>query len=245
MRFNDVSSGFDLINSFSGGRVTFRGELIGPGVTRNSDAGIWSGAPGEVELVIREGDPAPGLGDGVTLNFVGSPITNDAGNMVFAITDSTNLSAIITGAVGELTLAVGYGDAVALDPLGRVLTRFPDSTYSINSNGQISFIGETERAGVPQDRAEGIFSGTDRSFVEVARVGNTAPGAKEGVLFDRFSDGDPVYPIINNRGDVVFRSTLSGPGVLNSNENEGFWTYRDDELHLVVLEDSEAPGTTV
>ncbi|MBP9027583.1 MAG: hypothetical protein KBH81_15725 [Phycisphaerae bacterium] len=42
------------------------GILTGPGVGSSNGRGHWLGAPGELTLVSRDGDPAPFFGPGVT-----------------------------------------------------------------------------------------------------------------------------------------------------------------------------------
>ena len=50
------------------GTVAFRSGLGGPDVTPDNDSSFWKSVPGEApELLLREGDPAPGLEAGVTI----------------------------------------------------------------------------------------------------------------------------------------------------------------------------------
>ncbi len=50
------------------GSVAFGAILSGSGVTTNNDQALWLGPPGAVKLLVREGDPAPGLDPGVVFD---------------------------------------------------------------------------------------------------------------------------------------------------------------------------------
>lgn len=47
------------------GSVTFHGRLSGPGISSMNDWGIWSYSAGEARLLVREGQQAPGMPNGV------------------------------------------------------------------------------------------------------------------------------------------------------------------------------------
>jgi hypothetical protein len=55
--FSSALSGLILAND---GRVLFSGRLKGSGITASNDLTLWCGIPGSLELVMREGSPAPG-----------------------------------------------------------------------------------------------------------------------------------------------------------------------------------------
>ena len=52
------------------GTIVFSARLAGAGVTMSNDDAIFIGEPGSLTMVAREGDPAPGLGAGVTFGRV-------------------------------------------------------------------------------------------------------------------------------------------------------------------------------
>lgn len=70
----------------------------------------------------------------------------------------------------------------------------------------------------------------------VAQKGVQAPGMPEGVNFLGFSN-----PRINDAGEVVFRASLTGPGVTTSNDST-LWSESGDGLHLLAREGTAAPG---
>src|SRR5688572_5039094 len=41
------------------GQVAFTAVLQGTGIDKSNDEGVWAGAPGSLQLVAREGSPAP------------------------------------------------------------------------------------------------------------------------------------------------------------------------------------------
>ena len=67
------------------GKVLFQYGLTGPGVTTANDIGLWAGTPGNLAKVVREGDPAPGLGAGATFSAILSSgrAINGAGQVAF------------------------------------------------------------------------------------------------------------------------------------------------------------------
>jgi Ca2+-binding RTX toxin-like protein len=66
-RFGDLfgGRGFETAVLGGDGHVAFEARLEGAGVTETNDDGIWAGTPGNLRLIAREGDPAPGTPDGV------------------------------------------------------------------------------------------------------------------------------------------------------------------------------------
>jgi len=70
------------------GQAAYMGCLTGPGiVSQVNDHGIWLGSPGNLQLVARMGDPAPGTAPGVIFSqlfFTGELRLNSAGEALFA-----------------------------------------------------------------------------------------------------------------------------------------------------------------
>ena len=78
------SATFGLLSpvATASGAVIYSGVLVGSGVDASNDTGIWSDARGPLELIVREGDVAPGAG-GATFGVLRSPHANDRGQLVF------------------------------------------------------------------------------------------------------------------------------------------------------------------
>jgi hypothetical protein len=86
VNFSNASGEVDanpVINA--AGKVLFQYGLTGPGVTTANDIGLWTGTPGNVSKLVREGDAAPGLGAGATFTgFTSSGrVINGAGQVAF------------------------------------------------------------------------------------------------------------------------------------------------------------------
>lgn len=111
---------------------------------------IWVGTAEEMRLLVRTGDPAPEIGEGVLFRRINPPRMNAAGQVVFSamlqgtgVTDKSD-SGLWTGLPGKLELMVGEGSA---KPGGK--DRFGDlariggglaSDLVIDNRGQIAFV---------------------------------------------------------------------------------------------------------
>ncbi len=87
---------------------------------------------------------------------------------------------------------------------------------------------------------------TSGPFHPVALTGTDGlygPGLGVGIEFDRFDADDELFanPVMNERGDILFRATLRGAGVTSSNDG-GLWLYQDGRLALLVREGDAVPG---
>jgi hypothetical protein len=82
---------FPFADFNASGQLLLRADLLGPGVDEFSDEALFRDGASGLDLVLREGDPAPGAGPGVTfggnsvalnLDF---PLLNDLGQTFFAV----------------------------------------------------------------------------------------------------------------------------------------------------------------
>lgn len=95
VRQGDQASGFDngvhhqlfhrhAINDQ--GLMTILGTVQGSGISAENDRAIWLGTPGDLEVVLREGDPVPGFGQGFVFEDLGSstisPILDEQGRIL-------------------------------------------------------------------------------------------------------------------------------------------------------------------
>jgi hypothetical protein len=140
-------------------QIAFRAGLeIGvAGVTADTDSAIWSTASGSPEIVVREGDPAPGVPGGV-FSLIASPAINDAGQVTFSASlvigpggvTTSNASGIwaqLPG--GDLSLVARIGDSIDVDDGPgvdvRTLTGLNYSGWSTgfgNDSGRSHFFNE-------------------------------------------------------------------------------------------------------
>lgn len=73
------------------GEIAFAAKLAGPGITVDNDMSYWIGQPGSAELVLREGDPAPGLGGSITISGL---------SWIYPDIDSRGQTVFTTGLIG-------------------------------------------------------------------------------------------------------------------------------------------------
>lgn len=200
--------------------------------------GIWSQGPGQLTLVARTGDPAPGLLSGV--NFAMGefpPSLNDAGQVAFFCgltgtgVDSTNDRAIWSQGSGSLALVAREGDQAPGLPNG-VTYGGSFGAPMLNNNGRIAF--QTNLAG-----DDSIWSDVSGSMALLARSGHHAPGTPPGVTFS--GQLEKWTPRLNNADQILFKASVIGDGVDSSN-NVGVWSNVSGSLALVVRSGDAAPG---
>jgi hypothetical protein len=142
------------------GHLAFTGRVTGPGITSSTNFGIWSDASGEMSLVARTGDPAPGLGPDIRFEQLnGSVDMNDSGQLAFsavlysAQSPSTRFGSIWAhDSQGELQLVALSGEQIDVDngPGVDLRTISGLSLNSINDVGQVAFTALA-------DGADGFF----------------------------------------------------------------------------------------
>jgi hypothetical protein len=147
--FSDALSEVNPLPIINGaGKVLFEHGLSGPGVTSANDIGLWAGTPGNVALVIREGDPLPSVGPGVTLNFfVGDePTLNAAGQTVFQAAfggAQAGIGLFAQDASGALQLIVRDGQVISLAPgVARTVETISAFSNTGNQDGRTSYFND-------------------------------------------------------------------------------------------------------
>lgn len=118
---SDAQYVFDYPFLGASGEIAIRGYLRGAGVSVGNDVGYWVTAGGELRLVAREADPAPGLGPGVWMAPILSdssahPMVNPIGQIAFicnvrgaGVTAENDRALWATDPSGELTLVAREG----------------------------------------------------------------------------------------------------------------------------------------
>jgi PKD repeat protein len=103
---------FNHVNINSSGQVAFDASLDIADTTR--DHGIWAGSPGNIGLVVREGDPAPGTAGETFGNLVMGPNLSDSGAIVFfaRLSESGTDGLWAAAADGSLSLIALEGESV-------------------------------------------------------------------------------------------------------------------------------------
>jgi hypothetical protein len=258
--------GLGLTAGYSGigdaGDVAFHAHLQGFGVTTANDGALYgpTGAP-DFGLIMREGDPAPGLGPGVsfgpaggwwTLFFVHNPV-NGAGQVAFTtalsgagVTSSNDTALWLTDGAGGLSLVVREGDPAPGTGAG-IMFGLPLSTrFALSETGRVAFGSILAGPGVTASNDRSIWTWDDSSGLAlVAREGDPVPGMP-GVGYASlapFPTDGPDPNDVNGVGDVAFPAQVAGPGIGASNDHAIFVREAAGTLRVAAREgDSGIPG---
>jgi len=223
------------------GRSAFLAVLTGTGVTSANGVGIWSGPPGNVMLLARTGNPAPGTTAGVNYSALGPPTLNSEGRSAFtavltgAGVTTDNDSGIWVGVPGAVALLVREGDAAPGTASGVSYSGFLTPRAS-NAAGRTVFIGVVSGPGIT-DFLRGLWSGGPGSLTKIFCQGDPAPGAGVGTVFSDpgIRGVDDPYAI-NDRGEVIFFNRLTGPNVTSANDGSLWFSDAAGNLSLIVRE---------
>lgn len=214
---------------------------------------LTGGAPGEyaivrvapdgsVDAIVRGSDPAADVGGGATYAFLGQPVLNGNGEVLFrtrltggAVTAADDLTIHELDAAGVVSLVlregfpvpgapgldVSYSGSPTRDPAfndaGGILTRAGLSGVGVGAANDSAILG------TPSGGPLGI----------VAREGDALPGAGPGVLLsDMGLNGGFLQ---NFRGDAVMTAGLTGTGVDASNDGV-ILRFANGALEIVVRE---------
>jgi hypothetical protein len=236
--FHNTTDGFSYPIA-PNGTVAFSAFLRGPSVTNANAFGIWAGTPGNVQLVARDGDPAPGTEAGTVFNGVHSWFASNDGGVVFyaglsgpSVTLTTNYG-IWAGQPGHVQLLVREGDQAPSLPAGRTITQILTAPLSTNALGDASFLVVTHEA--VATNLNTIYFGVPGALSVIARAGDPAPGVVDAT-FRTFSTEQP--PTSNDKGQVSFWDNLTTPGQLL----QSLWLSTPSTLPLAALEGDPAPA---
>jgi hypothetical protein len=209
------------------GGVVFSAALAGSGVNGAIQTGIWAGTPGNVQLIARAGDTAPGIVPLFPGQNIFAPILspypfsvadiNAAGTVAFSAStaagtgiwfhDSSGLHLVATD--GQQAPGLPSGDVFA----SHAFTSSNSQTLSsplLNAQGALAFQARLSGPDITTDTA--IFSGLPGSLHIVAQAGAQAPGTPTGTTFTQLALSlNPAYADIalNGMGQVVFTAQAS------------------------------------
>jgi hypothetical protein len=226
----------------SSGRLVFVSGLSGGDATSSTDTAIWSGVPGALVLVAREGSSAPLAVPDPDVRygeFSGStvPNINTQGKIIFknflsgpAVTVADSQSLWI-GAVASISLLARAGETApgTSDPfLGF------GSPQQLNNVAGSVFQGQL--APLTPARS-GIWSGQLGSLALVATTGDAAPGAP-GAKYNVFGN----TPVVNASGTVAFRSDQLTGGGSRGPLDVGLWVGAPGSVQLLARFEDPVPG---
>jgi hypothetical protein len=218
------------------GQLALWGSLAGTGVADNQTYGVWSGTPGSLTLVTRNGIHAPGTPSGVNFDRPFSAVAfNSEGQVAFmgrvtgSGVNSTNEVGFWSSSSGSIELVARKGNHAAGTPSGVNYLLSSPWFPVLNDAGQIAFSSFLTGSDINSTNDFGIWSESSGELQLVARTGSHAPGTADGVSFFELN-----APSLNSAGQIAFRAILTGDDVDFTNDR-GIWaTDRDGDLRLVV-----------
>jgi hypothetical protein len=179
------------------GDVVFRAYVArGP-----TSVGIFRSRDGELEALVRAGDPAPGPEGTRFLDLVGTPRLNQQGAVVFAAQISGGAVGIYAAEGGAVRPVVVAGDP-APGEIGDIFKALGVNPV-INDQGAIAFRATAlhrDTATNTRVSREGVFLADGFGIRPLASTGVPTPF---GLPFFRLRD-----PAVTNNGSVVFRASL-------------------------------------
>jgi len=236
------------------GRITFNGNLEGPGIDDLNDEGIWVAGPNGFLLLAREGALAPGAGPGVHFGAPngidcfsdGVPLRIDAeGRVMFGARLSGPqvpfMRSIWTNRGGNVELVVrgtlplpgsAPGDPAPGLPPGYTFSQLVLADF--NAPGQIAFTGVVTFNMDFDNQTGGIWwenpGGAPGPLSLLVLEGNQVPGADPGVQFDSLNR----FLSFGDNGQAAFIAFLRGAGVNGSNNVALFVTDLEGEIQLIL-----------
>jgi hypothetical protein len=146
--------GINYGGSFSEARIAGNGQVLiyatlaGPGVTGSNDAAFFKGSPSNPQLLLREGDQAPGFAPGIFLQEWGTSdfLLDDNGMfaLIDTVSDGTKGIFVTDPTPGQLELLIKQGDSLEVAPgvfktISDLTTAFGPSSQSSNELHQLTF----------------------------------------------------------------------------------------------------------
>ncbi len=201
------------------GTMFFGSSMIGA-VTAADDTAIWVGTPGNFNILVREGDAAPGTVGATFSTSFSNPSTqptgiNRTGRVIFQtslaggdVVGSTNNAAWYSGVAGALELVQRKGDSI---PSGEVISAL-GFVSQMNDSGQIVLDASlsttlgTPPATAANDKILVLWTPGSGSQV-IWREGDAAPGTVGAVFTGSVNTGANSF---NSSGQIILRCDLSG-----------------------------------
>lgn len=211
--------------------------------TNGSSYGFFLADSNGLKVLARSVQPSPDGNGSFLIFFTSAPPLNDQGQTAFV----AQLNGTTGGTADNLGLYRGDGNTtVQLVRKGEFVPngngRFLDfggaATVAINNSGQVAFTATlTGTSGGSSDNA-GIFLVTGSTVTQLARKGQTVPGGNG--VFSTFG-----YPALNNKGQVAFKSTLTGTSGGTADNQAIYLVDADSSIQQVIRVGQVIDGETV
>jgi len=229
------------------GQISFRAKLVGTGIDASNDWGIFAGAPGALQFVARESDPAPGTGGAFFNLFVDQfiintlPVLNSAGQVVFhAYLNGPGVDGSNDVGIWRWTSGIGLELVARKGSTAPGTNAYFEFMYDVglNASGQASFHGGLTGGDVDGTNHVGVWKGGPGDVQLVVRQGSPAPGAAPLKIAPN-SGLFGTHPIADDGAVTFVGFTLDES---NTIVGEGIWSYESGVGQVVVLEQTAAPG---
>jgi hypothetical protein len=222
------------------GEVAFQARLKGSGVTYVNDGVIIGpAANGAQAILAREGDSAVGTPSGVVYLGLRDPKLNDARQVAFTSRlagtgiDASNDEGLWgPGATGDLSLVAQRGDPAHGAGSGVDYDLF--DAITLNEAGAVAFRASLAGTGIDGSNDGGVWVSDGAGGLSLLfRQGEQAPGLGPEIFLSGYGFLDPV---MNDLGDVLVLSFLTGVGVDVSNNSALFFAASDGTRRPVIRE---------
>lgn len=229
--------------------VTMLDENVAPATAATAGTILNGDGTGALSIVARTGTASsiPGVtyGDAVSGFFGLTPSftaarqgLNNGGRNVFgafnlqgsAITAGVNDQALMTHLGGSDAIVAQTGDAAPGFGGDATLANLTSSFASafLNNNDEVAWLGQAAGTDITTANDVGLWkTQIGGGSTLLAREGDAVPGIADAFF------GAPTNVIMNNLGQVVFTSTMTGSGVA-ANNNWSVWAW-DPSLGLVLV----------
>jgi len=244
---------FLSLNLNAQGEVAFRGYLEGDSIDQNNRHGLWIATPEAFQLVARQGDPVPGVANGmVFVDFATTPALNASGEVAFfaSFREAVGMpasSGLWSGTAGAITrVALAGEEAPGTSPGAAFDEQMFESPFGdnprINDQGDTAVLGFLKGIDVTPETNAGIWTNAPNGSLElVIRKGDSQPGGDSSTRFLGFT----TIPNINNAGQIAFIASLtSDPGIPNLFARLGIWSNRNGPLQQIMGVGEDAPGAS-
>lgn len=239
--FDSFATSVSLNNS---AEVLFFAFVEGVGVDASNDHGIWHGAAGALQLVAREGDPAPDTPAGTLFSQLSAARLDQQGGVAFhgrlaglGVTPD-NDEGVWAGTPGSLVLVAREGDPAPGTPAGVTFGLiFSGGQTLLSPDGRVAMAARLTGPGVTSANDQGFWVGPPGALALVAREGDPAPGAPPGAVYNFNSSSIGI--VLNGAGDVAFNAFLSGGGTSGG----AIWAGSPGSPTLVARKGDQPPGT--
>lgn len=216
----------------------FLASLDGPNVTTDNNNGLWLYQDGQLQLIAREGDIAPGADDGTVISSLGSPQINNLGFLSFVSTitspgDASARTALYAGYPGNIKLIASNGDTLPGLPVGQFVVAGRCHVPAGADTLACLFLIEGDGASVFD---WGVWIGDPDDLGLYLRKGDNAP------LFPGYTFGGTYFTTFiqsNSSGEIALTTGISN-GIDGRNQ---IYVGQPDSLSVLVESRQPAPGT--